>query len=161
MRAFVTGSSAFQVMRDDTRVEAGSTGVIEVGFAPSGEGDATGTLVLETDDPAHPRLEVPLRGRGVGVTFPLELASAVPNPFTGEALIAFTLPTRGHASLEVFDLLGRKVRVIASGELDAGPHAVRWDGSDGVGRKLPAGVYVVRLAASGAVLTRRVVRMTQ
>ena len=79
-------------------------------------------------------------------------AAAYPNPArTSDALtLRFTLGQPAHATLEVFDVLGRRVATLTDGALPAGEHPLRWEPAD-----LPAGAYVARLRADSAVLTQR------
>ena len=83
-----------------------------------------------------------------------ELATA-PNPVAGSTEVSFELPTAQAVSVEVFDMLGRRVATLAQGDLAAGPHAMTWDAS-----KTAPGQYVVRLQAGGqaALRTMTVVR---
>ena len=74
-------------------------------------------------------------------------------------MIRFVLPRTAVASLEVFDISGRLVRTLATGARAAGSQAVRWDGTDGGGRPVGAGVYLLRLETMGARLERRVIRI--
>lgn len=64
------------------------------------------------------------------------LAQNHPNPFTGRTTISFTLPTREHVHVAVYDLLGRRVKTLLDRELPPGPHAVEMDAPG-----LSAGVY--------------------
>ena len=73
-----------------------------------------------------------------------------PNPFRGRAVVPFELAEAGPVRLEVFDLLGRRVAVLADGEREAGPHRVAFEAAG-----LSAGVYVARLNAGGESYTRR------
>ena len=57
--------------------------------------------------------------------------------------------------LDIFDLLGRRVARVIEGQLQAGLHEVRWDGSDRAGRQLPSGVYFFRLKNGTATATRK------
>ncbi len=84
------------------------------------------------------------------------LAPAHPNPANPAAILAFTLATAGTAYLTVHDLAGRHIATLASGRQEAGPHAVRWDGSDAHGRCVPSGIYLVRLEAGNVVRTRTI-----
>ncbi len=83
------------------------------------------------------------------------LDASYPNPFEDQATIGYRLEGLGWATLEVFDLLGRRVRVLADGEHSAGPHTAEWDGRDGTGRAVANGIYLVRLRAGDASATRR------
>jgi hypothetical protein len=78
-----------------------------------------------------------------------------PNPFRPGTEIPYRLAAEGTARLAVYDPNGRLVRVISSGRESAGPHVARWDGRDARGRTVASGVYLLRLEAEGAQLTRR------
>ena len=80
------------------------------------------------------------------------LAQSYPNPFNPQALIPYTLPVTSHVRLEVFDLLGRSVRVLVDEEQSAGSYSARFDALD-----LSNGTYVYRLTAGGFSESRRMV----
>ena len=97
---------------------------------------------------------------GVGeVPRTLALATTMPNPFGDDAVFRFSLPESGPASLEVFDLLGRRLRAWTWSDLPAGEHGVRWDGRTEAGARAPAGTVIYRLTAMGKALTRKAVRL--
>jgi hypothetical protein len=75
------------------------------------------------------------------------LAQNRPNPLAGPTTIGFELPSAAPVRLEVFDLHGRLVRVLAAGEFAPGSHAETWDRTDAHGARVPAGVYLYRLTA--------------
>ncbi len=81
-------------------------------------------------------------------TGPVLLASG-PNPFSATTTIRFTLPALQPVRLTIHDALGRTVRTLGDGPLVEGPHWITWDGTDGGGRLLPAGVYFSRLTPAG------------
>lgn len=85
------------------------------------------------------------------------LGQNAPNPFGGETRIAYGLPKRGRVQLGIFDLQGRLVRELVSGEVEAGQHDARWDGRDQRGAAVGAGVYYYRLLAEGVRIDRRMV----
>lgn len=76
-----------------------------------------------------------------------------PSPFRSEARLTLTVPEAADVRAEAFDALGRRVRVLYDGPAGAGALPLRLGGGG-----LAPGVYVVRVRAGGAVLTRRVVR---
>jgi sugar lactone lactonase YvrE len=85
---------------------------------------------------------------------PIEFAldGARPNPARGgRMLVSFALPGNAPATLELFDLAGRRIVGRDVGMLGAGRHAVDLAS----GHRLPAGMYVIRLTQGG---NRRVVR---
>jgi len=80
-----------------------------------------------------------------------QLQPAYPNPFNGETRLAFDVPRPAQVTIEVFDVLGRRVRTVADGIYQAGRHRVRWDGYDDTAVAVPAGLYICRFR-SGEVL---------
>jgi glucose/arabinose dehydrogenase len=89
----------------------------------------------------------------------LALAPPHPSPSSGDVAFRFTLPRAAAVRLEVIDLAGRRVAVLADGGSPAGEHRATWDGRGVDGRTLPAGVYHARLVAGGAAVTRPFVRL--
>jgi hypothetical protein len=69
-----------------------------------------------------------------------------PNPFNPTTTIAFDLPISSEIILTIHDILGRRVRVLYSGRLNAGSHSLVWDAKDQNGISLSTGVYVYRIA---------------
>ena len=78
------------------------------------------------------------------------LHAAYPNPFSGATTVAFDLPVAQPIALSVYDVLGRRVAVLAEGEHAAAAHAVRFHA-----RGLASGTYIVHLRLADRVLTRR------
>jgi hypothetical protein len=84
--------------------------------------------------------------------------SVAPNPFEASTTISFALAPGAHASVDVFDVAGRRVSTVVKETAISGPHAAQWDGRDTDGNTAPSGVYFVRLLVNGEpVRTRRVV----
>ena len=89
----------------------------------------------------------------------LELAGAVPNPFSTSARLRYGLPRSAPVRLEVFDLAGRRRRVLLDGDQPAGWHEAMWDGRDESGAIVQPGVFVLRLDAGGETRTQRIARL--
>jgi hypothetical protein len=92
---------------------------------------------------------------GTGMTYVTRLRGCAPNPFARGTSVNYELAQYGPVELTVHDVSGRLVRRLDCGPRQRGIHAVRWDGSDGRGHAVPAGVYFVRFSASGKVSTGR------
>ncbi|MEP7220615.1 MAG: glycoside hydrolase family 44 protein, partial [Bacteroidota bacterium] len=71
-----------------------------------------------------------------------------PNPFTDRTVVRFEIPRRGHATLKLYDALGREAGTIADGLFDAGAHDVSVTVAG-----LPRGSYFCRLQAGDAART--------
>ncbi|MCS7230443.1 MAG: choice-of-anchor D domain-containing protein, partial [Candidatus Kryptonium sp.] len=72
-----------------------------------------------------------------------ELYQNYPNPFNPATHIKFDLPRESYVKILVYDVVGRLVKVVFEGELQAGRHLIRFDAND-----LPSGVYFYRIVAS-------------
>jgi len=85
----------------------------------------------------------------------LALSSA--NPGRG-AVLQYTLPADGHATLAIFDAQGRVVRTLIHQDAAGGTFRASWDGLDDAGRSLPRGIFFARLTAAGrTVETKKLV----
>ena len=87
----------------------------------------------------------------------LALHGNAPNPFRPSTHIRFDLPQRAPVSLKIFDVSGRLVRELVGQPMDAGRHAVLWDGRDGGGRRVSSGVYFYRFETGAFRATKRMV----
>jgi hypothetical protein len=65
-----------------------------------------------------------------------------PNPFNPSTTIEFYLVNPGVVSVEVFDMLGRRVNTLMNGYAGEGPVAVTWRGNDASGRQVGSGHYI-------------------
>jgi Secretion system C-terminal sorting domain len=79
-----------------------------------------------------------------------ELKQNYPNPFNPTTVIAYQLPQAAQVSLEVFDILGRKVATLVNEQKAAGNYAVPFNGVS-----LASGVYFYRLQAGNFVKTNK------
>ncbi|MDO9171217.1 MAG: C25 family cysteine peptidase [bacterium] len=111
----------------------------------SGQDAMNGTFVLSFPTGADDG-ELPSR---------LVLDQNRPNPFNPATEIRFSVPRRTAVSLKVYDLAGRVVRTLVAGELEGGEHAAVWRGDDDAGARAPSGLYVYRLTADGATVSRK------
>jgi hypothetical protein len=96
---------------------------------------------------------VGIEGDRVPTGFELQLH---PNPFHSRITLEAAMPRAASVRLDVFDLHGRRVRVLHDGDVVARHQTFSWDGLDSDGSVAPAGLYLIRLSGPGMVLTRKV-----
>ncbi len=77
-----------------------------------------------------------------------------PNPFNPSTTIRYGLPLRSHVLLTVYNTLGQQVAQLVNGDMEAGYHEVKFDGSH-----LASGVYLYRMRAGSYVETRKLLLM--
>jgi Secretion system C-terminal sorting domain len=80
----------------------------------------------------------------------LQLRQNFPNPFNSSTTLEYYLEDDGQIEFELFDLLGRRVRIIESGYRSKGSSQVMLDARD-----LPSGIYVYQLRTSDQILSRK------
>jgi len=78
-----------------------------------------------------------------------------PNPFNPVTTIKYSLPRNCHIQLDIYNILGRKVRTLKSGVVEAGQHQAVWNGTDQSGCDVASGVYFYRLKAENYANTRK------
>jgi len=90
--------------------------------------------------------------------FAFRLEQNYPNPFNPSTTIRFALPEASSVSLEVYNVLGQRVRTLVKDEsYQPGNWSVKWDGVNDAGVVLPTGTYFSRLTAPGGVFTKKMV----
>lgn len=80
-----------------------------------------------------------------------------PNPFHSEAWIRWSTPGSGRVHVAVYDVKGQRVATLVDEQRAPGAGAVRWRATDERGKRLPSGIYFMRLDSSGQTAIRRVV----
>ena len=108
------------------------------------------------------RFELPVAGASyAGANFARPAADLslptqnFPNPFNPSTTIPFELRQPAHVSLEVFDILGQRVRALSDEIHSSGRHETVWNGTDDSGRAVASGIYIYRLVVDGVPLAVR------
>ena len=71
-----------------------------------------------------------------------------PNPFNSRTMIHYQLPKASNVTLQVFDILGRRVAIpINNQKMNAGYYTAAWDGKSGTGATVASGIYFFRFTA--------------
>jgi len=104
-------------------------------------------ITVVTDMDVDPQLNV-LPGK-------FALYPNYPNPFNPATTIRYELPKVSKVQLVIYDIYGREVVTLVNKTMSAGPHFVRWKGTDGYGRDLASGVYICRFRAGDFTSSRK------
>ena len=84
------------------------------------------------------------------------LGENYPNPFNPATTITFSVPAQASVSLEIFNVLGEKVRTLAENKVyEGGVQSEMWDGKSDQGMLVPSGTYFSRLTTPGQVFMRK------
>ncbi|MGH1362150.1 MAG: FG-GAP-like repeat-containing protein [Calditrichia bacterium] len=113
-------------------------------------------IVITLNDPELPSVRIPVDltvGSLVGLpgagSLPQEfsLERNYPNPFNPSTTIAYSLPKAVNVSLEVFNMLGQRVRSLVNERQESGVHEANWNGLNDAGNAVASGTYIYRLKA--------------
>lgn len=87
---------------------------------------------------------------GLDIPSEVVLSQNYPNPFNPSTNIEFGLPNRSEVRIELYDMLGRKVDTIFSGNKGPGLHSINYDAS-----ALASGMYIYRLVTGNTAITKK------
>ena len=82
-----------------------------------------------------------------------------PNPFRTTTTLQYDLPAAGNCRVSIYDVKGRRVRVLHDGPAPVGTNRVDWNGRDDRGARVAAGVYFARVATPGEERSVKLVRL--
>jgi len=80
-----------------------------------------------------------------------------PNPFNPFTKIEFLLEKPSWVTVDIYNILGKKVKRILEQRLKAGNYAIDWDGKDEKGNEVSSGIYFYRVQAGSIAQTRKMV----
>ena len=90
----------------------------------------------------------------------LALGANYPNPFNPATTIPLVVPAEaGEVDVTIYNVLGQPVRQVWNGPLAAGEHRLTWDGRDGQGQSVAAGVYLYQLQVGDQTRIRKMVKI--
>ena len=88
------------------------------------------------------------------------LGANYPNPFNPATTIPISVAAgTGDVDVTIYNVLGQPVRQVWNGPLSAGEHRLTWDGRDGQGQAVAAGVYLYRLQVDDQTRLRKMVKI--
>ncbi len=86
-----------------------------------------------------------------------ELSNAYPNPFNPTTTLQFKIPVSNNVKVEVFNIMGQKVRTLINGMKSAGTYTLTWDSRNDAGQKVSSGMYFVHMEASHFNATKKAI----
>jgi hypothetical protein len=78
-----------------------------------------------------------------------------PNPFNPNTAIKYQIPRGDHVILEIYDLLGRRVKTLVNKKVKAGTHQVVWNGTDIWDNQVASGIYLYRIKTGDYVQSKK------
>jgi hypothetical protein len=124
---------------------------IFVTFSPTSSGMFVKSLLVTSNDPENPEIEILLSGEGVSlnsVTDPvlkIISVSAYPNPFNSELTISLSFSHQCVGQTYTISIFNIKGQVIKTWALDSMANQVVWNGRDEAGNPVSSGIYFYRI----------------
>ncbi|HDS01976.1 MAG TPA: T9SS type A sorting domain-containing protein, partial [candidate division Zixibacteria bacterium] len=87
------------------------------------------------------------------------LAQNYPNPFNAATRIQFRLMRSSRVTLDIYNLLGQKIRTLADRNFGPGEHQIIWNGRDESGDEAASGVYFYRLQTNLGTVSRKMIML--
>ncbi|MBN1293677.1 MAG: T9SS type A sorting domain-containing protein [Candidatus Latescibacteria bacterium] len=81
--------------------------------------------------------------------------SNFPNPFNDKTTITFSFNYDEKPRLEVYNILGQKIRVFEQELAQTGNYSMTWDGTDDSGRKVVSGQYILKFNSGNNIVTHK------
>ena len=97
------------------------------------------------------------------VPYSFDLRQNYPNPFNPTTRIEFTISGSSDGSslrdvsLEIFNVLGQKVKTLMNGKMPPGEHSIEWNATGETGQHVATGIYLYRLRVDKESQTRKMV----
>ena len=82
-----------------------------------------------------------------------------PNPFNPVTNITYDIPEVANVSLEIYNVMGQKVRTLASGSHEPGRYRVLWNATNDFGEGLSSGMYIYKIQAGDFVSVKKLILM--
>jgi hypothetical protein len=82
-----------------------------------------------------------------------------PNPFNPVTNILYDIPELTDVKLEIFNVMGQRVRTLAEGKHEAGRYQIVWNATNDIGESLSSGMYIYRIQAGDFVSVKKLVLM--
>jgi Putative Ig domain/FlgD Ig-like domain len=156
-----------KLSRSAELIEAGLGNILSIPVEAVGDISSTdesaavrlSDVVLSTSDGN----EIPVKGYNKQIPSRFNLSQNYPNPFNPRTTIVFEVmasassPGSEDVELIIYNLLGQKVKTLASGYYTPGEYSVEWDGTDEYGSQQASGVYFYSLISGKSRVSKKMV----
>jgi hypothetical protein len=85
------------------------------------------------------------------------LGNAYPNPFNPNTTIQYGLSSMEFVTIEIYDLMGRKIKSLVNEKLDPGIYSYNWDATDNMNQPVSGGMYFYQMQAGDFKETKKII----
>jgi uncharacterized protein (TIGR02145 family) len=123
------------------------------------QADAGRTFSAQTDDQGNYAIQITQTGVVMDPSVnpcDLSLLQNYPNPFNPSTVIVYQLTHPSHIHIEIYNVLGRKIKTLFDGFQNSSGHVV-WNATDDNNRGVPAGLYIYSIHAGNVSINKKMV----
>ena len=84
-----------------------------------------------------------------------KLSQNYPNPFNASTNIKFSLPNQGNVKIDIYNILGQKVRTLVNGNKPTGSYNYKWNGKNDHGVDVASGIYIYRMKSENYIKIKK------
>ncbi|MEO0190776.1 MAG: T9SS type A sorting domain-containing protein, partial [candidate division WOR-3 bacterium] len=104
----------------------------------------------------HPYVGIESENRNESLTLS-GLLKVFPNPTSNGLSIRYTLNDETLSEIAIYDITGKKIKLLFKEKQSPGSYEVFWDGKDKYGKLVPGGVYIIHFNMDRNFVTKRFV----
>ncbi len=109
------------------------------------------------DELLEPEFEVEIFMDDTNLIENTQVLPAYPNPFNPYTNISYYLPDDTFVRINIFDILGNKVKSYFNNEQRAGMKSIQWDGKNNDGYPVGAGIYLYQIQIEESVYNQKLI----
>jgi len=87
----------------------------------------------------------------------IELHNNYPNPFNAGTNIQFDLPRKSEVRMDIYNILGQRIKTLVNRQYSAGLHTISWDATTDDNWEAPSGIYFYRLSGSDFSIVKKMI----
>ena len=143
-------------------IEAECSQEFVLSFTPTEEGTVSGTVEITSNDV---NTQILVSGETTdnddNNVEPLVtvLKGNYPNPFNPITFINFSIETEGKVQIDVYNILGQKVKTLVNEHLQSGSHQIKWNGKDDSNNSVASGVYFYKMKNGRYTSTKKMLML--
>ncbi|NOY60438.1 MAG: S8 family serine peptidase [Calditrichaeota bacterium] len=101
------------------------------------------------------KVEIAEQTEAIPETYTLE--QNYPNPFNPTTTITYRMPRAGKVKIEIYNMLGQRIRTLVERNVPAGNYQVTWDAKDDFGKSVATGMYLYRMQSGDFSAMRKLI----
>ena len=83
------------------------------------------------------------------------LTQNYPNPFNGQTNIEFQISSLSNVKIQIFNILGQKIKTLLDEEKSPGYYTIIWDSKNDFGDSMNSGIYFIKFSAGKFTETKK------